>query len=69
MSKNDKVRVAIIGVGNCSSSLVQGVEYYKNAPADSFVPVPRTNSLKGQPHTNASGCSSIGGRSYPFIEE
>ena len=26
-----KVRVAIIGVGNCASSLVQGVEFYKNA--------------------------------------
>ncbi len=26
-----KIRVAIIGVGNCASSLVQGVEYYKNA--------------------------------------
>ncbi|MFH1689020.1 MAG: inositol-3-phosphate synthase [Candidatus Eisenbacteria bacterium] len=38
MSKNDKVRVAIIGVGNCASSLVQGVEYYKSAPADAFVP-------------------------------
>ena len=33
-----KIRVAIIGVGNCASSLVQGVEYYKNADADSFVP-------------------------------
>src|SRR3979411_2756527 len=30
-----KVRVAIVGVGNCASSLVQGVEYYRNAdPAD-----------------------------------
>jgi myo-inositol-1-phosphate synthase len=29
------VRVAIVGVGNCASSLVQGVEYYRNAdPAD-----------------------------------
>ncbi len=27
----DKVRVAIIGVGNCASAFVQGVEYYKNA--------------------------------------
>ena len=26
-----KVRVAIIGVGNCASSLVQGVQFYKNA--------------------------------------
>jgi myo-inositol-1-phosphate synthase len=36
--KNDKVRVAIIGVGNCASSLVQGVEYYKNAEEGSEVP-------------------------------
>ncbi len=33
-----KVRVALIGVGNCANSLVQGVHYYKNADADSFVP-------------------------------
>ena len=33
-----KVRVALIGVGNCASSLVQGVEYYKNADARRFVP-------------------------------
>ena len=33
--KSKKVRVAIIGVGNCASSLVQGVQYYQNAkPAD-----------------------------------
>ena len=25
------VRVAIVGVGNCAASLVQGVEYYKDA--------------------------------------
>jgi myo-inositol-1-phosphate synthase len=32
----EKVRVAIIGVGNCASSLVQGVQYYKDAdPAES----------------------------------
>ena len=35
---DDKVRVAIIGVGNCANSLLQGVEYYKDAPADAFVP-------------------------------
>jgi myo-inositol-1-phosphate synthase len=34
----DKVRVAIIGVGNCASSFVQGVEYYKNASPKDFVP-------------------------------
>ena len=38
MATGKKVRVAIIGVGNCASSLVQGVEFYKNAPADEFVP-------------------------------
>lgn len=32
------VRVAIVGVGNCASSLVQGVSYYRNAPEDRFVP-------------------------------
>jgi myo-inositol-1-phosphate synthase len=37
-SKSDKVRVAIIGVGNCASSLVQGVEFYKGANDDEFVP-------------------------------
>ncbi|HUQ22891.1 MAG TPA: hypothetical protein VM049_07730, partial [Gaiellaceae bacterium] len=34
----DKVRVAIVGVGNCANSLVQGVQYYKDAPDDQFVP-------------------------------
>ena len=30
-----KIKIAIAGVGNCASSLVQGIEYYKNAdPAD-----------------------------------
>jgi len=33
-----KVRVGIVGVGNCSSSLVQGVEYYAKARADELVP-------------------------------
>jgi myo-inositol-1-phosphate synthase len=32
------IRVAIVGVGNCASSLVQGVEYYKDAPVDTAVP-------------------------------
>ena len=32
------VRVAIVGVGNCASALVQGVQYYRNAPEDGFVP-------------------------------
>ncbi len=43
----DKVRVAIIGVGNCASSFVQGVEYYKNAKEKDFVP--------GLMHVNLGG--------------
>ena len=35
---SDKVRVAIVGVGNCASSLVQGVEYYKDADPGQDVP-------------------------------
>jgi myo-inositol-1-phosphate synthase len=42
-----KVRVAIVGVGNCANSLLQGVEYYKNAPDDEFVP--------GLMHVNLGG--------------
>jgi myo-inositol-1-phosphate synthase len=37
MSKT-KIRLAIIGVGNCAAALVQGLEYYRNAPADERVP-------------------------------
>ena len=36
--QSDKVRVAIIGVGNCASSLVQGVEFYKDANPKDSVP-------------------------------
>jgi myo-inositol-1-phosphate synthase len=32
------IRVAIVGVGNCASSLVQGVEYYKDADVNDRVP-------------------------------
>lgn len=42
-----KVRVAIIGVGNCASSLIQGLEYYKNTPDDATVP--------GLMHVNLGG--------------
>lgn len=44
---NDKVRVAIIGVGNCASSLVQGVYYYRNAADSDRVP--------GLMHVNLGG--------------
>ncbi len=33
-----KLRVAIIGVGNCATSLIQGVEYYKDAKPTDTVP-------------------------------
>jgi myo-inositol-1-phosphate synthase len=42
-----KIKVAIIGVGNCASSLVQGVEYYRNAKIGDFVP--------GLMHVNLGG--------------
>lgn len=37
MSKNP-IRVAIAGVGNCATSLIQGVEYYRDASVDEKVP-------------------------------
>jgi myo-inositol-1-phosphate synthase len=43
----DKIRVAIIGVGNCANSLLQGIEYYKDAADDQFVP--------GLMHVNLGG--------------
>jgi len=38
MSERKKVRVAIIGAGNCASSLVQGVFYYRHAKDDERIP-------------------------------
>lgn len=37
-AKSRKVRVAIIGVGNCASSFVQGIHYYQDAPIDTKIP-------------------------------
>jgi len=42
-----KIRVGIIGVGNCASSLVQGVHFYRNAKDTDFVP--------GLMHVNLGG--------------
>jgi myo-inositol-1-phosphate synthase len=42
-----KINVAIIGVGNCASSLVQGVYYYRNADESAFIP--------GLMHVNLGG--------------
>ncbi|NMC12571.1 MAG: inositol-3-phosphate synthase [Chloroflexi bacterium] len=38
MKESKKVRVAIIGVGNCASSLIQGVHFYRNAKDNDRVP-------------------------------
>src|SRR6202165_6082533 len=37
-TKKKRIRVAIVGVGNCASSLVQGVHYYRNAKAGDRIP-------------------------------
>lgn len=37
-SNQRKVRVAIVGVGNCASSLVQGVSFYRDADETQFIP-------------------------------
>src|SRR6056300_2052141 len=38
MKRSSSIRVALVGIGNCASSLVQGVEYYKDVPDDQVVP-------------------------------
>src|SRR5512136_595870 len=45
--KMEPINVAIIGVGNCASSLVQGVHYYKDAKEGEFIP--------GLMHVNLGG--------------
>jgi myo-inositol-1-phosphate synthase len=47
VAEDKKVRVAIIGVGNCANSLIQGVEYYRNAEECEQVP--------GLMHVNLGG--------------
>jgi myo-inositol-1-phosphate synthase len=42
-----KINVAIVGVGNCASSLIQGVYFYRNAKENEFVP--------GLMHVNLGG--------------
>jgi myo-inositol-1-phosphate synthase len=46
-SVSKKIRVAIIGVGNCASSLVQGVQYYRDAA--------ETDQIPGLMHVNLGG--------------
>ena len=47
MSDKKKVRVAIVGVGNCASSLVQGVQFYRDAQDQTQIP--------GLMHANLGG--------------
>jgi myo-inositol-1-phosphate synthase len=47
MGKDNKVRVAVVGVGNCASSLIQGLHYYKDAKDDDHIP--------GLMHVNLGG--------------
>ena len=37
-SDDGKVRVAIVGVGNCAAALLQGVTFYQDVPSDAVVP-------------------------------
>jgi myo-inositol-1-phosphate synthase len=46
-AKGKKIRVAIVGVGNCASSLIQGRYYYENADETDFIP--------GLMHVNLGG--------------
>jgi myo-inositol-1-phosphate synthase len=48
----DKIKVAIAGVGNCASSLVQGVEYYRNRQGASLDGVMR-------PSIGGYGCADV----------
>ncbi len=47
MTDDNKVRVAIIGIGNCASALVQGIQFYKDTGDDQEVP--------GLMHANLGG--------------
>jgi myo-inositol-1-phosphate synthase len=47
MSNDKKVRVAIIGAGNCASSFIQGVQFYKDTP--------ETERIPGLMHVNLGG--------------
>ena len=38
LQDRQRVRVGIVGVGNCASSLVQGLTYYRNAKSNEPVP-------------------------------
>ena len=52
-----KIKLAVVGVGNCASSLIQGIEYYKDAGDDESIP--------GLMHANFGGYHIGTSRSWP----
>ena len=52
MTNSNEIRVALVGVGNCANSLVQGVTYYKDAAADQDIPG-LMHSVVGGYHINS----------------
>lgn len=47
MAQDREIRIAVVGLGNCASALIQGIYYYRNARGDDYVP--------GVMHTNFGG--------------
>lgn len=43
----NKIKIAIVGMGNCASSLIQGIEYYKNITDNEYIPGLMHNNLGG----------------------
>ena len=56
-----KVRVAIIGVGNCASSLVQGVQFYKDVADDAFPMSSATRMFIWVPRITCPGSQTANG--------
>jgi len=55
--KSGKIKVAIAGVGNCACSLVQGIEYYRDADPEDHVP--------GLMHVSLGGYHVVTPSSWP----
>jgi myo-inositol-1-phosphate synthase len=43
----NKIKIAVVGVGNCASSLLQGIEYYKNITDNEHIPGLMHSSIGG----------------------
>ncbi len=55
------IRVAIVGVGNCASSLVQGLEYYKNRDENALAGLMHNRIGDGGHRTVIAGTDLGGG--------